>query len=112
MAVSGGSNQFGAPQGLLDNINDGTNKLLEVILEDLSGANATQSDAAAWHASYPHDLVSVTVDEYEGNSGWDANGRMNVTLFTGGIPSFGMITPEFVWQTAPGYDALNAGAAY
>jgi hypothetical protein len=111
-AVAGGPNTFGAPQALLDNIDDGTIKLVEVIVEDLSGNDGTAANAAQWHDMYPHPLVSVVTDEYEGNSGWDHNGRMNVTLFTGGIPSFGMITPEYVWETAPGFDALSAGAAY
>ena len=107
------------PAGVLENINDGSTKLVEVILEGATQGNeAVTADVVTWHESYPHELVSVTLDDYVGNSGWDHNGRMNVTLFTGKIPSFGMISADFGWETAPSTGngtnnaALVAAAGY
>jgi hypothetical protein len=111
-AVAGQADQFGVPAGVLENINDGTVKLLEVLVDGaVMGTDATEQEAYEWHEAYPHDLVSVTLDDYVGASGWDHNGRMNVTLFTGGIPSFGMISPDFVWETAATNGGGKANAA-
>ena len=111
-AVAGQADQFGVPADVLSNINDGTVKLLEVLVDGVTqGSDATEQDLVNWHESYPHELVSVTLDDYVGGSGWDHNGRMNVTLFTGGIPSFGMITPQFTWETAPANGGGKANAA-